>query len=136
MRAFSSKRDGWLTVILAGTFVILVAALVPLLMRMTDPRSWTGIAIGLAMLALLASVSFGTRYVVDGGALRIRCGPFRWTIALADVVDVSPTDDPSSAPALSLDRLLIRYRRGAEIREILVSPEDREGFVAAVSAPR
>jgi hypothetical protein len=132
-RIFRSKRDRWLTVILGATSLLVLAALVPLLLRVGDPRSWVGIALCAGTLALAASVFLGTRYAVDDDTLHIHSGPFRWTIALRDVVEVTPTDDPSSAPALSLDRLSIRYRRGGEIKEILVSPEDREGFMGAVN---
>ena len=73
-----------------------------------------------------------TKYVIEGDALKICSGPFRWTVPLADIVEVNPTDDPFSSPTLSLDRISIKYRRGVELHEILVSPEEREAFLGAL----
>jgi hypothetical protein len=42
---------------------------------------------------------------------------------------VESTRNPASSPALSLDRLLIRYGGGSEI---MVSPADKAGFMAAI----
>lgn len=136
MGSYRSKRDGWLSIILIGTIVILLLALVPLLKTALSGRlaSLPGIALLLASLVLAASVLTNTRYAVQGDILRIQSGPFRWTVGIKDIVRVTETDDPSSAPALSLDRLSIQYQQGGSIREILVSPRERAAFVAALRA--
>lgn len=93
-----------------------------------------------AVVMLSAVISFAlwmlvtTRYELSAKALLVRSGPFSWRIALAEVTSVERTSDPHSAPALSLDRLRVRY--GA--LEILISPDDQEGFLIVLHelAPR
>lgn len=71
-------------------------------------------------------LALGTSYTLDARSLHIRCGPFRWTIALKEIHSVTPTRDAGSSPALSLDRLRVEY--GAR-RRILISPRDQEAFL-------
>ena len=49
---------------------------------------------------------------------------------VADIIDVTETRNPLSSPALSLDRLRIRY--GAD-KHIMVSPDDKTGFLDAIA---
>lgn len=111
-------------------------ALVPLLKSVASGAlsSFPGIALLVTALLLIVSVFANTGYAIEGDALRIRSGPFRWNIWIKDIVRVSGTNDPSSAPALSLERLSIEYQHGGSTREILVSPHDRSAFVAALRA--
>ena len=67
-----------------------------------------------------------TNYTVTADTLQIRSGPFRWRIALSDVREVSPSRSWVSSPALSLDRVRIRYGVG---RSILVSPREKQRFI-------
>lgn len=68
-----------------------------------------------------------TRYTLTDDVLKIRCGPFGWQIALQDIRNVTPTRNPLSSPALSLDRLQIDYGRG---KTIMISPKDSGEFLA------
>lgn len=126
---FPSRIDRWLAIVLASS--VLVSLGVALILPFVLPG-----AIGLPVAALLlASGSLqlwllrATDYTVDGTELRIRCGPFRWRIALQDIRRVTPTRSLLSSPALSLDRLRIDYGDG---RALMVSPADKDGFIAAV----
>jgi len=58
----------------------------------------------------------------------------RWRIPLASIVNVEPTRNPLSSPAWSLDRLRVRWRRGARIRWIQISPENKLAFLLELSA--
>ena len=80
-------------------------------------------------MGLVASMLVGTNYTVDRDRLRIASGPFRWKVDIASITSVEPTRNPLSSPALSLDRLRIRY---GESRSILVSPADTRGFLRAI----
>ncbi len=84
------------------------------------------LAIGPLSLGLMLWTILGTDYTIDDSNLRVRGGPFRWTIRLQDIRAVTPTRNPASSPALSLDRLRIDY---GQDRFLLVSPKDREAFV-------
>jgi len=129
---FPSKVDRWLLVVLA------------IALGFTATAGLRGLGVGgpagsLAALGLLVIgcglplwMFFSTRYVIDAETLTVRCGPFRWQIPLADITAVEPTRNPLSSPALSLDRLAIRY---ADDRRLMVSPADKRGFLDALGQP-
>ena len=80
-----------------------------------------GIGVGLPLWLLL-----GTRYILEPDQLLVRSGPFRWRVPIADIVRITPTTNPLSSPALSLDRLRIEYGRGSAI---MISPRDKDRFL-------
>lgn len=133
---FPSRRDRWIVaVIWFSIAVLLVGAGVML----SAPGPFAA-RIGIAALMLASGgfslwVTYGTGYTVNATEIRARSGPFRYRIALADIVSITPSGDPRSSPAVSLDRLRIAYRnaRGRE-RALLVSPADKAGFLAAIAA--
>ena len=131
---FASKVDGWLipvfVVAIGGMLAAFVTALVD------DTPTWLKIVVAatsVLVCALLMAVLKSTYYVVGNGELRIVSGPFRWKIAVSDIVEITPTHNPLSSPALSLDRLKVRY---GPRRYVLVSPADKEGFVKAIDKER
>lgn len=126
---FRSAVDGWYYAVIVVAAVVAAIAVVPLL--------WTGqalhiiVAVGTLLLAigLPLWLLYSTSYRVDSKSLRVRSGPFRWTIPLDEIHDVRASRSPLSSPALSLDRIQIRYGRG---KSMLLSPRDREKFLAAI----
>lgn len=111
--------------------------LVALIAVMVAPTPWPvralTAAVAVLVLFLLFSVFRGTYYVVEHDVLRIVSGPFRWRIPLADITNVEATRNPLSSPALSMDRLKVSYGKR---KFVLVSPEDKEGFIRALHAGR
>lgn len=132
---FPSKVDSWLVAIgpLAGLVAATVVAGVgvPLVLNSGAPQP------GIAVLAVVLAFTFvlplwlvlDTNYTLTADELRIRSGPFRWCIALSEVREVSPSRSWMSSPALSLDRLHLRYGDG---RSILVSPREKQRFIDAL----
>ena len=55
-------------------------------------------------------------------------GICRRRIPFADLSEVRPKSNPLSAPALSLDRLRVRFGRGA-FRALMISPAARDLFL-------
>lgn len=129
MNVFDSKADRWLVwlavVPTAGTLLLTAWCVYA-----SGVRAIPGLVIGLLTAAFAWSVFGYTRYTIDGRTLVVRSGPFRWLVPIDEIDSITPTDDPSSAPALSLDRLSIRYGT----REILVSPREHERFIEALRA--
>lgn len=82
-----------------------------------------------APLAFIASLLLRTRYTITASELIIVCGPLTWRVPLPQITHVTPTHNPLSSPALSLDRLEIRY---GKYDSVLVSPADQAGFLAAL----
>ena len=85
--------------------------------------SWLMIGIGLAVGLFIYWVMHTLHYEITSSKLNVRAGPLRWRITLEDIDEVYPTRSPLSSPALSLDRLLIRYGNGSSV--LMVSPEDK-----------
>lgn len=132
---FPSRVDSWLVAIgplaaltaatavagLAGPFVLNSGGTPPMLALLA-------VIVALTLLLPLWLV-LDTNYTLTADDLLIRSGPFRWRIVLCDVREVSPSHSWISSPALSLDRLSIRY--GAD-RSILVSPREKQRFIDAL----
>ncbi len=131
---FTSRVDSWLLAIgpLAGLVATacVATAVVPLVLNsgaMPDKTTLALLAMVVALtLALPLWLLLDTNYTVTADTLQIRSGPFRWRIALSDVREVSPSRSWVSSPALSLDRVRIRYGAG---RSILVSPREKQRFI-------
>jgi len=127
---FKSKIDLWIRLLLISAVVLEVAVVVQVAMQTGDPVATTFIILAcIGAAVLLVSLLLRTYYIVDKGNLRIVCGPFRWNIAIDQINSVTPTRSPWSSPALSMDRLLIRYAKG---RKIMVSPADKHEFLRAL----
>lgn len=86
------------------------------------------VAIGISLWIL-----FRTCYTIETGTLRIVSGPFKWIIPLDEVKEVRASRSVLSSPALSLNRLEIRYGKN---KSILVSPKDLQGFKNAIKKAR
>jgi hypothetical protein len=125
---FESAVDWWYFAgfaPLAGLAVVLLPVIMPL----------GGVEAAIAIVSLCAAGGLmawflvSTFYQVEGEALLIRCGPFRWRIPLADIKSVRESRSVESSPALSMKRLRIDYGMGDSI---LVSPANRAGFLKAI----
>ena len=104
---FRSKVDGWFRV-LPWVGVLVVGAVLVIPVAQGDRAAlWFTPAL-LLPAALPLWLLRTTNYTITGTHVRIRCGPFRWNVPLADVRAVRPTRNALSSPALSLDRLRIR----------------------------
>jgi len=129
-RVFRSKVDWWIRLLLglaiAGMFV---GGAIGILEGAAPLEITTLILALIAGLALIVWVLVGTRYTVDRGTLIVRAGPLRWKIPLDEITAVEATKSPLSSPALSLDRLRIRYGNN---RSLMISPADRAGFLKAI----
>lgn len=130
---FDSKIDTWLIALIGASLV--VSAAMPFWLAVTTGQTstlWLTLAVLAPTLALILWLFRSTAYNVDASQLLVTTGPFRWVVALAEIEGVSDTRSPRSAPALSLDRLEIRYSGG---QRLLVSPKDKAGFRAALGHP-
>ena len=131
---FPSKVDAWLILLIVfligGVFSVILfvsksAPGPPLVVVVVTPLA----ALGLVLW------SFGsTYYVIDGGTLVAKSSFLTWRVEIRSIVEITPTRSTASAPAMSLDRLAIRYRKGGSVRTILVSPKDKGGFLHALHA--
>lgn len=127
---FQSKVDAWLVAVLLFAAVATIMALLPFLDQPTSPSTWITVAFSLLLtLGLPLWLFLTTDYRVENGLCHVRSGPFRWTITLDSITSITPTRNPLSSPALSLDRLQIRYDSN---KTILLSPKNQAAFIAAL----
>ena len=123
---FRSKIDLWLVIVTIAIPIMLLEFILDGLNTPDKVAELVALAIVVAVLGLLTWLYFSTRYTISGDFLLVKAGPFSWVIPIDDIVSVEPTRNPMSSPALSLDRLLIRYGHSAEL---LISPKDKSGFM-------
>ena len=129
-KRFKSKTDGWLLALIIFAMVTQMIGLSAAALQTTDPLVSTALLlVMIAVTGLIVWLIVGTHYTVDRNTLRIRSGPFRWTVPVDQITTVEPTRALWSSPALSLDRLRIRWGKR---HWILISPADKAGFVRAI----
>lgn len=126
---FRSKVDTWLGVALIGSVALSFTVACVVLLQGMPGGAWLAIAVATTGAVLPLWILVDTQYVIDNRILLVRSGPFRWRIPLNEIRSIEPTRNPLSSPALSLDRLRIVYGKN---RACMVSPSDREGFIAEI----
>lgn len=126
---FRSKMDAWLVILIVAASLGVLVTMIPLLMQTEGMQLWIVLPLMLLAVVLPIWLLVSTRYIVENKMLKIMCGPFRWKIKLDEIESLKATKNPLSSPALSLDRVMIRYRNG---RRVMVSPEDKQKFAAAL----
>lgn len=127
---YKSKKDTWLIMVIYVAVCGALAACATLAFsgfpgNLVSAAFLFGIGVVLPLWLIRA-----TFYVLDDQRLAIRCGPFRWSIPLAKIRSVKRTRSMLSGPALSLDRVHIRYGRFGMFGFVLKSPERRDRFLA------
>jgi hypothetical protein len=129
-RWYSSKVDWWLAILLAVAPLVTIGAVIGAV------AAGTGLTAALLGVAFLAAIYVGLvlpmKYGMDDEHLVIRHGLVRQRIALQDIVEVFPSRNPLSSPALSLDRLEIRYGDDYP-RSAMVSPAARSEFLSELA---
>lgn len=123
---FPSKVDAWVPVVMFSHLPILTAVL----WSAPAEKRLTGVLVATAATLLSAWFIVGTGYRVEPERLVARSGPIRWRIPWSALRSIGDADgDLTSGPAMSLDRIELRYGDG---QSMLVSPKDRAGFLQAV----
>ena len=127
---FTSKIDFWLAFLILGSSLLLI--LVPVWEWMYNNSSIKRILfISLFTMPgaiLLLLIFFNIKYSLSEDRLFVKNGFSTQSIPLKDIIYIIPTNSMLSAPALSLDRIEIRYEGGS----IVISPKDKEGFYHAI----
>lgn len=126
---FRSKVDVWLVLALVGVPILALEFLLDGAGLDDRFANVLAVLIVVTVLGIFLWLYLGTHYTVTGEFLSVKSGPFFWSIPLDDITAIEPTHNPLSSPALSLDRLLIRYGGGAEL---MISPADKAGFMTAL----
>jgi hypothetical protein len=129
---FKSKVDWWMHAVFGGFFIANVWAVVGL---------FFGGGMGSIVIAatftplnafLLLPMWLGTYYRFDGDDLVVKSGLGRGVrIGVGRITSVTETRNPISAPALSMQRMEIKFvvESGRFNDSIIISPADKAGFL-------
>jgi hypothetical protein len=128
MRWYPTKVDWWLGAILFIPPIASIGVCVSLALGGQPSGALVGLASVALVIGIYVGLIFPMKYGVDDTHLLVRFGLCRQRIPLADVEEVHPTHNPLSSPALSLDRLHVRYGEGI-FKSVMISPSDRNGFL-------
>lgn len=133
VRVYRSKRDLWLMALFVVFGIGIAAGAIATLLASGSVlgRLLTAL-VRFAAVAFVAWLVFGTSYTLTDLAIRVRSGPFHWTVPYDAITGVTPTRNPLSSPALSLDRIRIRYRGSGF--GLIISPEPRAEFLRDLAA--
>lgn len=131
---FRSRIDAWLLVVLLTSAAAVLAAA----LQVANAGAGWLVALPLVLVGvgLPLWVLASTKYTLSKDTLIAQSGPFVWKVKIKDIVEVTETRLAISGPALSLDRVAIKYRPGKFSRLLLVSPKDKAGFMHAINAAR
>lgn len=130
-RTFKSKIDAWLMALVLGAAALPMAAGLWLLAHGTARGVWLLLGWGGLTSLLVAGLSFPLRYTLRADRLHIQSGWLKWEVPYRSLVRATPSRNPLSAPAWSLDRLRLDYAAGGFI---LLSPEDCAAFMQELAA--
>ncbi len=128
-----SKVDRWFVVVM--TIAIIGSLVAAIAVASTGTMMVLALAgfIVLVCAALPIWLLLSTRYTLSEDQLVVQCGPFKWRIPLAEIIEITPTSNPLSSPALSLDRLRIEYGEGSSL---MISPCKKQQFIDDIKAAR
>jgi hypothetical protein len=123
-----SKKDWWLVgLVLAATVIPL--ALGVLFILTDNPNQEIGRSL-MVSGTVTGAVVLWLNYQITAAEMVVRCGMLMHRhISLASIDEVRPDRNPASAPAWSLDRLRVDYRKNGESAFIMISPEDKDAFM-------
>lgn len=128
-KVYHSKIDWWVWLIRAAAIVTMLGTGVALLLAPPPVASqfrWVSL-LNFLSAAFTAWLPFSTFYRLTATNLIVRSAFFRWRIPLDQIVEVYPTHNPLSSPALSLDRLRVNCKRlSGKTWWVMISPKDKE----------
>jgi hypothetical protein len=131
-RIHYSKQDLWLSALIwGGLAVAAVAVMFSAKGDIADPA--LRLLIACAPVAVTLLLIYPLYYRITGDELLVRCGFLRYRVPVAGIRSVTPSRNPLSSPAMSLDRLSIKYTHRGRSRELLISPRDKQEFIQDLS---
>lgn len=129
-KVYDSAVDWWIwPVILAAPVICLVLAAY-MLQRGNTRDAITLLAVGLASLIITGMFTVPCRYTITPDMLNIRAGILFMRVPLEKIKSVEKSSSWISGPSLSLKRIKV----STPSKVYLISPNDRESFIADLNA--
>jgi hypothetical protein len=129
-QVYPSATDLWLMALLYAGPVLLGVLGLYCIIDQRDAEAMTTLMMSVGLIGLNLLLTRPCRYTLTEDTLNVRCGMFSQTIALKDIASAELSSSWLSGPALSLRRVRIRTSK----KSVLVSPVDREQFIADLLA--
>ncbi|WP_367104877.1 PH domain-containing protein [uncultured Psychrobacter sp.] len=130
---FTSKINFWIALVLWGSSLLTISVPFWQWKRGKNGSLAQSILLSVVFLpfiALMLIPLFGTKYTLTDSQLQVDSGFSTEHIELKDISYITPTRNALSAPALSLDRIEIRYKDEV----VLISPKDKSRFYQEIKA--
>lgn len=106
---------------------VLVGSTIPMIL----PPVWLGLIINLLVVAFVLHLFWSTYYTIDGTSLKIKSGfVVNKKIEIDTIKMISESNSIISAPAVSFDRLEIKYNK---FDSIFISPRDKSEFISHIT---
>jgi hypothetical protein len=128
---YSSKKDLWIVLLITFAGIMLIGTAINLLFTKGFQHSATLIMLltSAFYLFIIFICACPVYYKIEPPLLLIKSGVFTYRISLSSIDEVTPTRNPLSAPAWSLDRLHISYRKKGKTTFALISPLHKDKFL-------
>ena len=119
MKTYKSKVDVWLAILV---FLPLGYAFYETFLK----EEWSQLLVLSSVILCVIYVFNSVEYRIENNILSVKIGFLLFRrVNINEVLKVEKTNNPLSAPALSLQRLEIVYAKG----HLLISPKERENFI-------
>jgi Bacterial PH domain len=119
MKIFKSKIDWWFGLILVYPIFLSITAILK--------GEWIGLLGLVGVVGFILILSKTTQYIINENQLIVKS---TWIvnerIDISKITKVEKSNSILSSPALSLDRLLVRYNK---YDEVLISPKEKKEFI-------
>jgi|SRR5215831_15876768 len=133
---YQSKKDLWLVLVMSlGLFIPFILGVVILLGTSADRKvAFILFGSGLVIGGLIFWLSYPLYYEISDSYLLVRSGPLKWQIQIKNIDGLVPTRNALSSPAMSLDRLAIKYREQGSNKMLLISPLHKNEFIRELAS--
>ena len=119
MKVFKSKIDWWFGLILVYPIFLSITAILK--------GEWIGFLGLVGVVGFILILSMTTQYIINENQLIVKS---TWIvnerIDISKITKIEKSNSILSSPALSLDRLLVRYNK---YDEVLISPKEKKEFI-------
>jgi len=119
MKIYKSKVDWWLGLVLVYPIFRSVASIIE--------GEWIGYIGIVICLLFIVFISKSTRYIISENYLIVKCMFIvNDKIEISKIRKIEKTNSILSSPALSLDRIAIKFNK---YDEVYISPKERQAFI-------
>lgn len=119
MKVFKSKIDWWLGLPLLYPIFLSVTSIIE--------GKWIGYLLLISIVLFVVFISKSTKYVVNENQLVVKCMFIvNAKIEISTIRKIEKSNSILSSPALSMDRIAVRYNK---YDEIYLSPKEKQLFI-------